>query len=75
MPADPVRTLDVPAHGSRAWRIPSMLYWDRQRLKRLDAQHELYAEASDYKRRRRSLERRIARLEAEFRDLHEGKTE
>ncbi len=72
MPADPVRTFDVPAHGSRAWRVPAMLYWDRQRLKRLDESCHSYGEAASYKRRRRSLERRIARLEAEFRDLHEG---
>lgn len=72
MPVQPVRKLGIPNHGSRAWRVPAMLYWDRQRLKQLDDIHAGYSRCDSYKRRRRNIERRIARLEAEFRAIHEG---
>ena len=71
MPKAAVRTLGIPRFGTRSWRIPSMLYWEKQKLNRIDAERADYPNCTAYQRRRRSIERRVARLEAEFRTLYE----
>ena len=71
MPVQPVRKLDLPFQSTRSWRLPSMLYWERQKLNRIDDARADYPNCDAFMRRKRSIERRIARLEAEFRSLHE----
>jgi len=66
------RQLDIPPCRSRYWLLPALIYWEEQRLARLDAAVDSYACPSAWKRRTRAVEGRIARLKAEFRDLHEG---
>lgn len=71
MPVNPVRTLGIPRFGTRSWRIPSMLYWEKQKLKRIDAVRADYPDCDAFAARRRRIERRVAKLEAEFRTLYE----
>lgn len=65
------RQLNIPPCRSRFWLLPSLIYWERQRLARLDAAIDSYSDASSWKRRARAIEGRINRLEAEFRSLQE----
>jgi hypothetical protein len=51
--------------------LPAFIYWERQRLARLDAAIDSYPDASSWKRRARAIEGRINRLEAEFATLQE----
>lgn len=66
MPADPVRTLGIPDFGSIAWRKPALLYWARVRRAQLLVDIDSYEDSSAWKRRLNSVERKIARLEAEL---------
>lgn len=66
MPADPVRTLGIPPCGSIAWRKPALLHWARVRRAQLLADIDSYGNSFAWKRRLHSVERKIARLQAEL---------
>jgi hypothetical protein len=66
------RLLGVPPYRSRAWVLPSLLYWERHRLARIEAEVDSYADVAAWKRRCRRIQGRIQRLEAEFGRLHEA---
>jgi hypothetical protein len=61
------RTLDIPPHGSRAWRLPSILFWLRCRRDAMLADRgEHYTDDWAWKRRINAINRRIALVEAEL---------
>ena len=62
-----MRTLDIPSHGSRAWRLPAIVYWLRRRRDAMLADRgEHYLDDWAWKRRINAINRRIYAAEAEL---------
>ena len=70
------RKLDVPPHGSRAWRLPAILFWLQRRRDALLADRgEHYECQFAWKRRINAINRRIDAVEAELAALVEPQDE
>ena len=70
MPRAPRRTLGIPCASTRAWKLPAMLYWlHRRRALLLEDQGDIYLCQYQWKRRLRSVDDQIARVEAELRQV------
>jgi hypothetical protein len=64
------RLLDVPSHGSRAWRLPAIVFWLRHRREQMLADRgEHYLDDSAWKRRLTAINYRIDAVEAEMASL------
>jgi hypothetical protein len=70
MPSHPVRTLNVPPHHSRTWRLPAILFWLERRREKLVADvGEQYADDSAWRRRFLSIDRKIDVVNRELTDF------